>query len=125
MLTPDESGCILDTRVPGPNGYIPTRKGYAHRLAWAAANGPVPDGMCVLHSCDVRACINPKHLFLGTNKDNTQDMVTKGRHAGQRKTQCKWGHEFSVENTLIDSRGRRQCRVCERRRHRDKPSANR
>lgn len=51
----------------------------AHKLAWTFANGPVPDGLCVLHKCDNRPCCNPAHLFLGTKKDNALDKSLKGR----------------------------------------------
>ena len=50
-----------------------------HRLAYESVHGVIPVGMCVLHSCDNRKCINPKHLFIGTNADNTKDMIDKGR----------------------------------------------
>lgn len=53
----------------------------AHRFAWELTNGPIPDGMNVLHACDNRACCNPAHLFLGTQKDNMIDMHAKGRGA--------------------------------------------
>jgi hypothetical protein len=52
----------------------------AHRLAWALFKGSVPDPLIVCHKCDVCHCVNPEHLFLGTNADNTQDMLSKGRH---------------------------------------------
>lgn len=52
----------------------------AHRLAWMLVNGPIPDGKYVLHRCDNPPCCNPAHLFLGTLRDNTQDMLAKGRH---------------------------------------------
>lgn len=51
-----------------------------HKLSWEIANGPVPDGLFVLHKCDVRRCVNPEHLFLGTQQDNVDDMLSKGRN---------------------------------------------
>jgi hypothetical protein len=50
-----------------------------HRISWEISNGAIPDGRCVLHTCDVRSCVNPKHLHLGTKHDNSQDMVSRGR----------------------------------------------
>lgn len=58
----------------------------AHRVAWEIAEGPVPDGLHVLHRCDNPPCVCPAHLFLGTDADNTADMMAKGRHSSQRQT---------------------------------------
>lgn len=52
----------------------------AHRWSWTLRRGPIPDGLHVLHKCDVPACVNPDHLFLGTALDNDQDKRRKGRH---------------------------------------------
>lgn len=53
----------------------------AHRVAWTLINGEIPRGLLVCHKCDIPACVNPEHLFLGTYKDNIQDSISKGRFA--------------------------------------------
>lgn len=75
--------CVLWTRALMSTGYgAATFKGkvvLAHRISWTLANGEIPDGLCVLHRCDTRACVRPDHLFLGTKADNNRDKVEKGR----------------------------------------------
>ena len=59
---------------------------YAHRVSWRIHCGPIPDGVSVLHRCDVRRCVNPDHLFLGDHIDNMVDMARKKRAGGQKLT---------------------------------------
>ena len=94
------------TRVAGKNQYV-------HRLVWIEANGPIPDGMVVMHTCDNPPCHSIEHLRLGTQAENMQDAGSKGRMgtANRAKTHCVNGHEFTSENTWTNGK-RRQCRTC-------------
>lgn len=61
------------------------RSALAHRVSYELHKGPIEGGMHVLHTCDVRACVNPDHLFLGTNNDNIQDSMRKNRRKGVKR----------------------------------------
>ncbi len=64
-----------------------------------------------LHKCDVKGCWNPDHIFVGTQAENIQDCVAKGRHSETRKTHCKRGHLLNGTNLYIHS-GKRSCKIC-------------
>ena len=78
-----ETGCWLWRLALYHNGYgrfsIGKKRVRAHRTAWELLRGPIPDDKQVLHHCDVRCCVNPDHLYLGTPQDNTDDRITRGR----------------------------------------------
>jgi len=75
--------CWLWTAAASSAGYGRLRVGgrmiSAHRLSYEIHNGPVLAGMCACHRCDVKLCVNPSHLFLGTHADNMRDRDAKGR----------------------------------------------
>lgn len=70
--------------------YVGSKQKFAHRAAWETHRGGIPKGLCVLHRCDTRLCVNPDHLFLGTRRDNLADMTAKGRRvSGERHGMAK------------------------------------
>jgi len=89
----------------------------ASRVALLLSGVEVPEGMVVMHTCDNPPCVNPNHLKVSTQAENLKDARDKGRHRGNNyhlKTECKRGHPFSQENTLLDKKGRRRCKTCVR-----------
>jgi hypothetical protein len=118
------AGCWLWTASTFENGYgmliVNKKSCTTHRLAWKIFKGEIPNGMCVLHKCDVRCCVNPDHLFLGTYADNNKDCKAKGRHTkgsmmgtaklteeqvasirSSRNTQKQLAAQYGVSQSLI------------------------
>ena len=77
-----------------PEGYgrlrVDGKKVLAHRASYEEFNGVITDGLLVCHVCDTPSCINPDHLFLGTNKDNYTDSVNKGRRDASAIARDRW-----------------------------------
>lgn len=101
----------------------------AHRASWIIHYGDIPDGVVVRHDCDNPSCVNPRHLRLGTQSQNIQDAVDRGRKQSgyalyqRRKTHCPQGHPYNEENTTVsfyNGRANRHCRVCGRIRKRER-----
>jgi hypothetical protein len=99
-------GCMRISEI----GAVPPKHSaqYTHRIAWELKHGPVAEGMVVCHKCDVRNCVNPDHMFLGTKRDNARDTASKGRQgwmgaeaAFPDLTEDEW---IEYANRLIDHR---------------------
>lgn len=110
--------CWTWTGYIKPNGYASFYPGggrhvgkvYAHRFSYELVNGPIPNGMEIDHTCNVRNCVNPAHLEVVTHRENLD-------RAKDRRTHCPHGHEFTDENSYWWN-GYRSCRTCRTARHR-------
>ena len=112
-------GCWLWQGAQNRKGYGQFRcQGTLHiasRFVWELTYGGIPEGQQVLHKCDNPPCVNPEHLFLGTNQENVDDKMAKKRHWTFAKTACKNGHPY-VEGSFYVKPGKngRACLVCSR-----------
>lgn len=116
------AACWLWTGYKDSKGYgritIDKKPFLAHRFSYKLHKGPIPKGLFVCHHCDVPACVNPEHLFVGTQFDNMQDMTAKGRRVGNIKltsdqvceirervangeTQISLAKEFGIDRSTI------------------------
>ena len=131
------TGCLEWTGAKSRKGYgnlfVDGKSYLAHRLAYEAWVGPIPDGLWVLHSCDNPPCINPEHLRVGTHQDNTDDMMSRGRdrhprgvanksakltdeqvremrtlYAAGNVTQVALGQKYGINQTVVSDIVRRQ-----------------
>lgn len=115
-----ESGCWIWMGVTDKDGYGRLHGIGVHRTSYLESNGTIPEGMNVCHKCDVPSCINPAHLFLGSQADNLSDQRAKGRRVGKppQRTTCKRGHALSGNNVLWRlpygkfKSSQRYCRTC-------------
>jgi len=114
----DVTGCRLWTGALAGKGYgeikatRSRRYLYAHRVSWEIANGAIPNGLSVLHQCDTPACVNPKHLFLGTGGENLQDMKAKDRHLyGERNNQAKMTEQDVLRIYALSDQGMAQAKI--------------
>ena len=99
-----DNGCIEWIGAISSTGYgsltYKQRRYTSHKISYTINYGKVPKGLCVLHKCDNRSCINPDHLFLGTLKDNVHDMMQKGRNNQAREfgnNNCKLSNQQVVD----------------------------
>ena len=116
-------GCWIWTGALSPHRYgtIEANKktAYAHRVSYEIHRGPIAKGLVIDHLCKVPECVNPSHLEVVTQSQNVRrgDLASVTREKGLALTHCKWGHEYTPENTAVYSHGR-TCRTCNILRHR-------
>ncbi|MFD9879982.1 HNH endonuclease signature motif containing protein [Streptomyces alboflavus] len=108
-------GCWEWTGHVKPNGYgqvrINRRALHAHRVAYEAVRGPIPEGLVLDHLCRNRACVNPDHLEAVSHRTNILRGNGPAAH-NARRTHCLRGHPFDDANTYVAANGARHCRTC-------------
>ena len=106
---------VYDKRPSKGYGYIKTlgKQRLAHRVAYELFRGPIPDGLQLDHLCQEKGCVNPDHLEILTNRENSLRYR-------QTITHCPKGHAYDEQNTHINKVGARVCRACGRERAKDR-----
>lgn len=118
MTTILETPCREWQGARHPRGYGQMKREgrsiYVHRWVSEQIDGPIPDGVVVMHRCDNPPCFRYDHLVRGTQKDNLQDMASKGRATmhNAAKTHCREGHPYDEANTYHLGDGSRRCKIC-------------
>ena len=97
-----------------------SKKVNGHRVSYLLEHGSIPEGLSILHRCHNRRCVNPAHLYAGTQKQNIADMHMAGHYRGgfEKLEACRKGHAFDEANTYYAANGYRHCRACGRDRKR-------
>lgn len=112
-VNPD-TGCWLWTASVRRRGYgrfgSKGDQRAAHRVAYEALVGPIPEGLQIDHLCRVTRCVNPEHLEPVTQREN----VRRGHNSPATRTQCPHGHEYTASNTMVNCMGWRVCFTCNR-----------
>lgn len=113
-IQPDTSGCLIWTGSRNQKGYGRFNRLQAHRFAYEAFVGPIPDGLTIDHLCRVRNCVLPAHLEPVTQAENVRRGIRTYYTNGQaNKTHCPQGHSYSGGNLYLRPSGRhRECRAC-------------